>query len=700
MLVGIVAVIFGVIGAGVLWSGAQWTPKLALDLEGGTEIVLTAVPQPGTSGTITQQTLDEAVNIIRQRINGTGVSEAEITTQGGRNIVVSLPGKSDEATRDAVKQVPRPWSSAPSSSNSRRRRRRSPPRRRHRPGDHALRDGHVIATVSGNLLGDGQGTRVGHRLGEPPASAASLAPRRVDLQQRHGRAERPPRTATPPPVGYRRRLAVRHRRGLAVAAAVSPSAGAKPSPSGAPAAAKPTDASDTNWLDQAIATTFTGLDCTKKENLHRAGGRRPRPSRWSTCSKNGDAKYVLGPAEVTGKDIKSATAGLETNQQGAVGTAWQVNMEFKSEGAAKFAKVTQRLTKLEQPRNQFAIVLDGLVVSAPRTNEAITGGQAEITGNFDQAEAQGLANQLKFGALPISFKEQTEQNISATLGGEQLQRGLLAGLIGLGLVVLYSLLQYRALAVVTISSLVVAAVITYGMVVLLGWRVGYRLSLPGVIGLIVAIGITADSFIVYFERIRDEVRDGRGLIAAVESAWIRARRTILISDAVNFLAAMVLWLLAVGGVQGFAFTLGLTTLVDVLVVFLFTHPVVGLLARTRFFGGGHRLSGFDAAHLGRSVTYTGRAGVRTQPRRTSRADRSSSAPAEPAPERVSVGADGDDAFVSASTGPVRTGATIAERRAAAERARREGAGSTPGGGGLDAGGEVPADGDSTSRRDS
>jgi preprotein translocase subunit SecD len=215
---------------------------------------------------------------------------------------------------------------------------------------------------------------------------------------------------------------------------------------------------------------------------------------------------------------------------------------------------------LQEPRNQFAIVLDGLVVSAPRSLQAITGGQAQITGDFTQKEAQGLANQLKFGALPISFVEQTEQNISATLGGEQLRRGLLAGLIGLGLVVLYSLLQYRALGLVTIASLSIAGVITYSLVVLLGWRQGYRLSLPGVAGLIVSIGITADSFIVFFERVRDEVRDGRTLLAATEAAWLRARRTILISDGVSLLAAVVLWLLALGGVKGFAFPP--TTLVD------------------------------------------------------------------------------------------------------------------------------------------
>ncbi|HEX2808143.1 MAG TPA: MMPL family transporter, partial [Kineosporiaceae bacterium] len=209
---------------------------------------------------------------------------------------------------------------------------------------------------------------------------------------------------------------------------------------------------------------------------------------------------------------------------------------------------------------------------------------------------------------------------------------------------------YRALGLVTVSSLVIAATITYGLVLLLGWRQGYRLSLAGVAGLIVAIGITADSFIVYFERVRDEVRDGRGLQTAVENAWARARRTILISDAVSFLAATVLYVLAIGSVRGFAFTLGLTTVIDVLVVFLFTHPMVVLLSRTKFFGGGHRLSGFDAEHLGRAVTYTGRGRAR----------------AHPTPTRATKAATAGAGSAAASTG-----STIAERRAAAERAERE-----------------------------
>jgi len=275
-----------------------------------------------------------------------------------------------------------------------------------------------------------------------------------------------------------------------------------------------------------------------------------------------------------------------------------VRLNFKSSGADKFRNVTTRLYTLAEPRNRFGIVLDGLVISAPSANEPITGGQASITGSFTQASATTLANQLKYGALPLSFTTQTEQQISPLLGKEQLQRGLLAGLIGMVLVVLYSLIQYRALGLVTVFSLIVATILTYGLVVLLGNTHGLRLTLAGITGLIVSIGVTADSFIVYFERVRDEVREGRSLRAAVETGWERARRTILAADAINFLAALVLYLLAAGGVRGFAFTLGLSTIVDIVVVFLFTHPMLTLLARTKFFGQGHRFSGLDPQRLG------------------------------------------------------------------------------------------------------
>ena len=282
-----------------------------------------------------------------------------------------------------------------------------------------------------------------------------------------------------------------------------------------------------------------------------------------------------------------------------------MNLDFNDKGTKQFAAVTQRLYPLTAPRNQFAVTIDGYVITAPAIQAVIANGNAQITGSFTNASAKALANQLKYGSLPFGFQVQSQENISATLGSEQLTSGLLAGAIGLLLVVIYSVFQYRGLAVVTIGSLIVAAVVVYLAITLLSWRQGYRLSLAGVAGLIVSIGITADSFIVYFERVRDEIRDGRPLSVAVDVGWKRAFRTIIVSGLVSLLAAVVLFVLTVGNVRGFAYTLGLTTLVDLMIAILFTHPLLQLLARTRFFSSGGTWSGFDVKNLG-SAGYVGR----------------------------------------------------------------------------------------------
>jgi preprotein translocase subunit SecD len=277
---------------------------------------------------------------------------------------------------------------------------------------------------------------------------------------------------------------------------------------------------------------------------------------------------------------------------------WVVNLEFNSEGGAAFEQATREISQKTEPQNRFAIVLDGVSISAPSVNEAIPGGRAEISGNFTQKSATELANVLKYGALPLAFDVSEVSNVSATLGGEQLRAGIIAGIVGLMLVIGYCFWYYRGLGIVVVASLGIAAILTYACVVLLGSSVGFALNLPGIAGIIVAIGITADSFVIFFERIRDEVREGRSLRTAVETGWRRARQTILIADTVSLLSALVLFVLAIGSVKGFAFTLGLTTLIDVVVVFLFTKPLMTLLARTKFFGGGHRLSGLDPEHLG------------------------------------------------------------------------------------------------------
>lgn len=647
VLVLLFGLLYGLIGAGVLFSDATWSPKLALDLEGGTQIVLNPKRTDGGSGSVSQTNIDQAVEIIRQRVNGSGVSEAEVTTSGSgidTNIIVSLPGKPDKKTEDLVTQAaqlrfravlaadvgsPQPEPTAtPTGSGS--------------PSPSASGSASPSASASASASAEADESA-------SPSPSASSNGRSMSKALRAGGTS-PSADATTSPSGD-----------ASASPEASGDASASPSPS-----ASPTDASDTAWITDDVAQQFTELDCSKPENLQGGGGDDPAKP-MVACESDGSVKYILGPAEVVGTDVKEAVYGLERNSQGVAGTGYEVDLTFTGDGTQKFATVTTRLAALQGVRNQFAIVLDGLVVSAPQTNEPITTGRARITGNFTLETAQTLANQLKYGALPLSFEVATQQQIAATLGKVSLERGLLAGLIGLLLVVVYSLLQYRALGMVTVASLVIAGALTYGLVVLLGWRQGYRLSLAGVAGLIVAIGITADSFIVYFERIRDEVRDGRPLKQAVEAGWARARRTIIISDAVSLLAAVVLYVLAVGGVRGFAFTLGLTTIVDLFVVFLFTHPVVALLARTEFFGQGHKLSGFDPAHLGRSVAYAGRGRVRT-PQAAAR-------DTEPEDAFATAGAPAygtPPATASAQAGRSEGRMTIAERRAAAERAAREG----------------------------
>jgi preprotein translocase subunit SecD len=250
-----------------------------------------------------------------------------------------------------------------------------------------------------------------------------------------------------------------------------------------------------------------------------------------------------------------------------------------------------------------------VVISAANVDQGpITGGNVQITGNFTQTQATDLANNLKYGQLPLTFKQSSVSSVSPTLGRDQLNAGLIAGAIGLALVVIYSLLYYRGLSLVSVLSLAVAALLTTESVLVLGKTINFTLTLAGIAGLIVAIGITADSFVVFFERLRDEVREGNSLRSSVERGWRRARRTILVSDTVSFLAAVMLYYFAISDVKGFAFTLGLTTIIDVVVVFLFTKPMITLLARTRFYGGGHPLSGLDPARLGARAPW--RAGPR------------------------------------------------------------------------------------------
>ena len=318
----------------------------------------------------------------------------------------------------------------------------------------------------------------------------------------------------------------------------------------------------------------------------------------AACHEDGTVKYLLGPAVVEGTDITDANPGT---RQGT--GEWIVQLDFNSSGSTAWAEYTGA-----NVGKQVGITLDGKVISAPTINQAISGG-TEISGSFDQESATELANQLKYGALPLSFTQATAQSISTELGAEQLKAGLIAGAIGIALVFVYALVYYRLLGLVMIASLILSAVVVYACLVLLGRQIGFTLSLAGIAGFIVAIGITADSFVVYFERLKDEIREGRTLRSAVPRAWVRARRTILSADAVSFLAAAILYLLAIGDVKGFAFTLGMSTVLDLVVVFLFTHPLMAVLARFKSFGSS-RFSGLGRVEHTRRPVGPGEPGGR------------------------------------------------------------------------------------------
>jgi preprotein translocase subunit SecD len=320
-------------------------------------------------------------------------------------------------------------------------------------------------------------------------------------------------------------------------------------------------------------------------------------------------KYLLAPAAVEGTQVTSAGANLDTQS----GTRWVVDLKFNGSGSSAWQQVTEKAYNVNQGQqqttacspptgcNSVAIVLDGIVQSAPYISQSggIAGGSAEISGNFTQSSANDLANVLKYGALPLKFTRSNIQSVSATLGSAQLRGGLIAGAIGLGLVILFSLVYYRALGIVTVGSLAVSGLILYAVTVLLGHSaIGYTLSLPGIAGFIVAVGITADSFVVFFERLRDEIREGRRLRSGVERAWPRARRTILSADTVSLLAAVILYVVSIGDVRGFAFTLGLSTLSDLFIVFFFTKPLLTVLARWRAFDSGKSWTGVGKARVG------------------------------------------------------------------------------------------------------
>ena len=559
-------------------------PDLALDLKGGTQLILTPTPTSEGQREITEEDITQAISIIRNRIDASGVSESEISSIGSSNIMVSIPGTPSQEQLDLIRSS--------SQMNFRPVLRIGPAQgvlqNQQQPQVDNPQSGEKSGAQSGAQSGEQNGAQSGEQSGAGAADTAQSGVQSTALDEATARG----------------------------AADADGDGVLSDTP-----ATTPENASDLAWVTEQVMYDFLTLDCSASADVKRVEGAADKP--YAACDESGQIKYILGPVAVPGSDLTSATAAIARNNNGQSTGQWIVSLQFNHDGAEKFKDTSTILYGYHDAdpqgssyrgspdRNSFAVVLDGTVITAPSMQAIIANGEAQISGNFTAQSATALANQLQFGSLPLNFEVESEQQISATIGTDHLTIGLWAALIGFLLVILYLIWQYRGLAIISAGSLVIASVITYLVITLLSWAMGYRLSLAGVAGLIMAIGVTTDSFIVYFERVRDEVRDGRPLRAAVEEGWDRAKRTILVSDAVNLVAAVVLYLLAVGGVQGFAFTLGITTVIDIAVIFLFTHPMMELLIRTRFFGEGHKLSGLDPEHLGAksSLVYAGRGRV-------------------------------------------------------------------------------------------
>lgn len=582
-----IIVLTGALGFGVVQKDATWAPRLGLDLAGGTQIVL--APRVTGGGSVSQEQLAEARDIIVQRIDSQGTTGAEVTTQGDSNIVVAMPGTPTKEQEDAI---------AASSQMQFR------PVLATAVGDPALLEPQPSDTSSsGSSSPTSKGSASDDKKTTTPSASRSETPASRDEARTAAPTSSPTSAKTSSPK-----------------ASASTTSSAKPSTS-APAdpaqqswkpSAEPTGPMDPNNISTEVWKKFQDLDCSKPPEQV-PSGQEKEPI--VACKQDGSIKYVLGPVVVAGTEIANAEAGYRVGPQGQQTNEPEISLTLTSKGRGEYGDISKQMVQMPslQPPvnppgsyNALAAVLDSQVLIDPGFNEAIPSGQASISG-FTIEEARSLAKSLKFGALPLSFDVQTRQEISPTLGSEQLRYGIIAGIIGLLIVFGYAMVQYRALSIVVVGSMLIAFAITYLAIALLAWGYNYRLDMAGVTGLIIAIGVTADSFIVYFERVRDELREGRNLRAAVEAGWARAKGTILVADGVNFLAAVILYVLASSGVRGFAFTLGLTTLIDLAIFWLFTHPMLTILARGKFFASGHPWSGFDVNTLRQAkVRYKGR----------------------------------------------------------------------------------------------
>ncbi|AXO37622.1 protein translocase subunit SecD [Micromonospora sp. B006] len=577
-------------------------PRLGLDLVGGTRLTLEATNtvdgKPPTAGN-----LEEARQIIESRVNAYGVAEAEVVTEGNRNIVISLPGQNRDLTdvgsaaelrfRKVLKATdgsgaaaaPAPTPSAAPSGTA------SPA-----PSGSASPQATTSPKVSGSPSAGGQGG-----MAPTPSASAPATPSATPS------AASPSASAEPVPQSIeQQRKAVEQKVGAAAWAAASglqapadlttdPTLADKLKPFGT---LTPQEVAVLPVEMQFNVPTITCAQLDKRP----AASIKDEKQKAVACESG--AKYLLDVAKVLGTDVKNASAQLDQT------SSWVVSLNFTGKGQEKWTALTREAfnnegqacdqTALGQDgKCRVAVVLDNAIVSSPEIQGVLT-GDSQITGSFDNKTANALASQLRYGALPVTFEPQEQQNVTATLGDSHLKAGLLAAGIGMLLVIIYSFFYYRLLGSVIFLSLVLSALLVFGALVVLGRSIGFTLTLAGIAGMIVSLGVAADSFVIYFERLKDEIREGRSPRSAVPRAWIRARRTIISANAITLMSAVVLYIVSVGAVKGFAFALGLATVLDLVVVFLFRHPIMTMFARTRAFLS-PRVSGLGRALPARSA---------------------------------------------------------------------------------------------------
>lgn len=559
-----IVVVFGALLATLISANV---PILGLDLQGGISVVLRPVGKFDTAS------LNVAKNIIDQRVNALGVGEPEISRQGNE-IIVNLPGvKNRDKAKRIVGQTAelrfRPvlaeFSAKPVAT----------------PRTTTTKPGATTTTAKGGSTSTaapgGSTTAASTTAASTSAPTASSATTSSASGGSGGKARHLQATTTT----ASKTVATP---GTAVTSSSSAAATVSTAASTTVASGAPTTITAAGATTTAAGGTTT--TASAKPSTPKLTSRdQDKPDQIVTLKdRNKQVIYILGPvpANLTGNEISTAGSRLDTNTNQYV-----VDVTLKSAGAAAFDKLASASFSKQPPQNAVAIVLDSVVQSAPRFNQAGGfNGNVEISGNFDSSSANDLASVLKYGALPVALKQLTSESVSPTLGKDQLHAGITAGIIGLALVALYMLVYYRVLGLVVIVGIGVSAAALYSLIVFLGQSISLTLTLAGVTGLIVSVGITVDSYVVYFEKLKDEVRTGKTVRSSLDRAFTKSFRTIVAADLVSLLGATVLYFLAIGSVRGFALFLGMSTVLDLVISYYFMHPLVSLMGRnSRFVNG-------------------------------------------------------------------------------------------------------------------